>query len=253
MSPTSCSRLNHPMPWPEIEARLRQVGQWEGELRHTTKDGREVFVSVRQQLIVGTDGVERVLETNRDITERRRSEQALLRSEKLASVGRMASTIAHEINNPLETIGHAVYLAFTDPETPVKAKSYLELATQELERVTHITKQTLAFNREDKKPTLIDLRTSVDSIVKLFAPRLQARGITVEKRYAEVGCIRAIGGEIQQVISNLLSNSMDATPKQGKIRLRVSRSAGRNGSRLVRFTIADTGTGIPPRTVKEDL
>ena len=93
-----------------------------------------------------------------------------MRSEKLASVGRMASTIAHEINNPLETIGHAVYLALTDPKTSQQAKSYLELATQELDRVTHITKQTLAFNREEKTPTLIDLRTSVDSVVKLYAP-----------------------------------------------------------------------------------
>ncbi len=163
----------------------------------------------------------------------------------------MASTIAHEINNPLETIGHAVYLALTDPETSPKAKSYLELATQELDRVTHITKQTLAFNREDRTPALIDLRTSVDSVVKLFAPRLAARGITVERRYAKVESIRAGGGEIQQVISNLISNSMDATPNQGKIQFRVSRSIGKNGSRLVRFTIADTGSGITPERLKK--
>jgi signal transduction histidine kinase len=186
-----------------------------------------------------------------EITEHMRAEKALLRSEKLASVGRMASTIAHEINNPLETVGHAVYLALTDPGTSQQAKSYLDLAVKELERVTHITKQTLAFNREDKTPTLIDLRASVDSIVKLYAPRLKSRGITVEKRYAEVECIRAGGGEIQQVISNLLSNSMDATPSHGRIELRVSRSSGSNGSRLVRFTIADTGSGIPPEQLKQ--
>jgi signal transduction histidine kinase len=109
----------------------------------------------------------------------------------------------------------------------------------------------LAFNREDKTPTLIDLRESVDSLVKLFAPRLQARGITVVKRYAEVECIRAGGGEIQQLISNLLSNSMDATPNQGRIELRVSHAKGRNGSRLARFTIADTGSGIPPAQLKK--
>jgi PAS domain S-box-containing protein len=244
-------RTDHPVPWPEIVARLHQFGQWEGELRHITKEGREVLVSARKQLIVGADGVERVLETNRDITERKRAQEALLRGEKLASVGRMASTIAHEINNPLETIGHAVYLALTDPGISGQAKSYLDLATQELERVTHITKQTLAFNREDKTPALIDLRASADSIVKLFAPRLKSRGITVEKRYAEVGCIRAGGGEIQQIISNLLSNSMDATPNHGKIVFRVSRSIGRNGFRLVRFTIADTGSGIPAERLKQ--
>jgi len=185
-----------------------------------------------------------------DITDRKRAEEALIQSEKLASVGRMAAAIAHEINNPLETVGHAVYLAGTDPGTSQKAKSYLDLATQELERIAHITKQTLAFNREDKEPTLVDLRGSVDSILKLFAARLKAKGISVEKRYAEVESIRASGGAIQQIISNLLSNSIDATLNHGKIQLRVSPSMGRNGSRLVRFTIADTGSGIPPGHLK---
>jgi signal transduction histidine kinase len=97
---------------------------------------------------------------------------------------------------------------------------------------------------------LIDLRESADSVLKFFAARLKSREITVEKRYAEVECIRAIGGEIRQVISNLLSNSMDAMPNHGKIQFRLSRSIGRNEARLVRFTIADTGSGIPPEQLK---
>ena len=231
---------------------IRGERDWhEIEKRYIHRDGSPVWVHITSSVVKDGSGhpLYRVAIVQ-DITERKRAEEALLRAEKLASVGRMASTIAHEINNPLETIGHAVYLALTDPETSPKAKSYLELAVQELERVTHITKQTLAFHRVDKTPTLIDLRASVDSILKLFAPRLQARGITVVKRYAEVECIRAGGGEIQQVISNLLSNSMDAVPNHGKIQFRVSRSVGRNGSRLIRFTIADTGSGIPPERLK---
>jgi PAS domain S-box-containing protein len=184
--------------------------------------------------------------TMTDITERKRAEEALLRSEKLASVGRMAATIAHEINNPLETVGHAVYLALTDPATSQQAKLYLDMAVQELDRVTHITRQTLAFHRESNTPTLVDLRESVDSVLRLFAPRLESRGITVERRYPEVDRILAFDGEIRQVISNLLSNSMDAVPNHGRIHFRLSRWSGKNGSPRIRFTIADTGSGIPP-------
>ena len=243
--------------WPVLGADERPVGvmiqvtETARFHQQATAMNQELLLSVvRQHELTAVE--ERLnAQLQLEITEHMRAEKALLRSEKLASVGRMASTIAHEINNPLETVGHAVYLALTDPGTSQQAKSYLDLAVKELERVTHITKQTLAFNREDKTPTLIDLRASVDSIVKLYAPRLKSRGITVEKRYAEVECIRAGGGEIQQVISNLLSNSMDATPSHGRIELRVSRSSGSNGSRLVRFTIADTGSGIPPEQLKQ--
>ena len=214
------------------------------------KDGRQLTVEAHGQTGAYRDRTLRYTAI-RDITERKRAEAALIQSEKLASVGRMASSIAHEINNPLETIGHAVYLAATDPGTSPQAKSYLELATQELERVTHITKQTLAFHREKRTSSLIDLRESVDGALRLFAPRMNARGISVEKRYAEVDRVTASRGEVHQVISNLLSNSMDAVPNNGKIYLCLARSIGKNGSAGVRFTIADTGSGIAPERLKK--
>ncbi|PSH03388.1 MAG: hypothetical protein CXZ00_12575 [Acidobacteria bacterium] len=175
-----------------------------------------------------------------DITDRKRAQEALIRSEKLASVGRMASTIAHEINNPLETIGNVIYLVSTNPDVPSSVKGYLDIAVQELERVTHISRQTLAFHRGTSTPTLMDLRESIDSITEIFAGRLESRRITVRKRCPDVGMIRAIACEIQQVISNLLSNSLDATPENGRIEFHLSRTNGK-----IRFTIADTGSGIP--------
>ena len=181
-----------------------------------------------------------------DITERKRAEDAIIRTEKLASVGRMASTIAHEINNPLETIGQSVYLAMTDSSISQEAKSYLEIAVDQLERVAHITKQTLAFHRDQSTPQNLDLGELADSILRLFSARLEARGVTVEKRYAELAPIKAFGGEIRQVISNLISNSMDAVPDHGRIHLRVAHSSGANDARWVRFVIADTGSGILP-------
>jgi PAS domain S-box-containing protein len=203
------------------------------------------FLSRAVPLFDSQGRVVRWFGTNTDISAQKQAEEALLRSEKLASVGRMASSIAHEINNPLETIGHAVYLASTDSGISEQGKSYLNMAVQELERVTHITRQTLAFHRENRTPMPIDLRECIDSALKLFANRLRSREITVETRYLEVERVTAHSGEIRQVIANLISNSMDAVPRQGKILLRLSRSIAKDGSRLVRFTIGDTGSGIP--------
>ena len=233
-----------------ISAALESAFPRGQEVRLRLQEGESVSLLLSSGQIAGPTGVIGCVLTLTDITERKRAELALLQSEKLASVGRLASTIAHEINNPLETMGHALYLAMTDPGTPQTAKAYLEMAVQELERVTHITRQTLAFHRK-QVATVIDLRASVDDVFKMFSARLKSRGISVEKRYAEVGEITAVGGEVRQIISNLLSNSMDAVPKGGKIYLRLSRATVNGGSQAVRFTIADTGAGILPEQLKK--
>ena len=215
------------------------------EVRLVRNNGQTVPLLLTAAPIQSPTGILGCVLTMTDITDRKKAEGALIRSEKLASVGRMASTIAHEINNPLETIGNVIYLAMTDPGTSPAAKSFLEVAVQELDRVNHIARQTLAFHRETSTPALIDLRESIDSTLKLFAGRLEARNITVARRYAEIGRIRAFGGEIQQVISNLLANSMDAMPNHGRIEIRLSQTLS-NGTEKVRLAIADTGSGISP-------
>ena len=215
------------------------------EVRLVRNNGQTVPLLLTAAPIHSATGILGCVLTMTDITDRKKAEGALIRSDKLASVGRMASTIAHEINNPLETIGNVIYLAMTDPGISPSAKSFLEVAVQELDRVNHIARQTLAFHRETSAPALIDLRASIDTTLKLFAGRLEARNITVARRYAEVGRIRAFGGEIQQVISNLLANSMDAMPNHGRIEIRLSRTLS-SGTEKVRLAIADTGSGISP-------
>ena len=239
------SRLLHPedaqREIPAWKQCIRTGSIWDSESRMRGADGkwhpilsRGVPVRDDRGQIVCWTGI------NLDIGRLKEAERALVRSEKLASVGRMASTIAHEINNPLETIGNVVYLAMTDPALPAGAKAHLEIAVQELERINHITRQTLAFHRETSTPTAVDLRTSLDTVLRLFEARLRSRRITVKRRYHNPVCITAFGGEIQQVISNLLSNAMDATPERGRIEFRLSRTA----EGKTRFTIADTGSGI---------
>jgi signal transduction histidine kinase len=179
-----------------------------------------------------------------DITNRKQAEQALIRSEKLASAGRMAATVAHEINNPLEAIGNAVYLAWMDKSISKDAKANLDIAVHELQRVAHLAQRTLGFYREYTIPAQIDLRSTVDSVVDLFTPRLNSRGIAIEKRYAEVETINAVDGEMRQIVSNLVSNSLDAMERNGRILLRIKAPA--NGRPSIRLIIADTGTGIAP-------
>lgn len=181
-----------------------------------------------------------------DVTTSKTIESALLRSEKLASVGRLASTIAHEINNPLETIGQSIYLALTDPGITEEGKRYLELATQELERAALITRQTLAFSREASSPTLIDLRERVQDVLRLFSPRFHARGIQIQTRYRPAKQILALASELRQIFANLLSNSLDAIPAKGKVYVRIAGGTGPGGMPRVRAVVADTGAGIAP-------
>jgi signal transduction histidine kinase len=187
-----------------------------------------------------------------DITVRKRTEEALLRSEKLATVGRMAATIAHEINNPLETITNAVFLASLDPALSPDTRQMLDLASSELERVAHITRQALGFYRGNAAPTQVDTRELVDGVLDLFAPKLRGKNITVERLYHDrVPPIEAIAGEIRQIVSNFISNSIDAVAHGGRIAVRISPAFSMNGKGRVHMSFADNGTGIAPEHLKQ--
>ena len=179
-----------------------------------------------------------------NITDRKLAELALLQSEKLASVGRMASTIAHEINNPLEAVGNLLFLAQNSPQVTPEIKSHLDRAVEELDRVSHITQQALAFHRDANAPTVVDLREIIDSVLNLFASRLKAKDITAVTRYHGGTSILAMKGEIRQVVANLVSNCLDAVAGNGKIEIRATEAKGRGGAPRVRFSVADTGWGI---------
>jgi PAS domain S-box-containing protein len=216
------------------------------EHRVPLPDGSFRWVTLRGRPICDAKGAPlRLVGIAMDTTARKQAEQALIRSEKLASAGRMAATVAHEINNPLAAVTYAVYLANSDPSLSAQARNNLQIAAQELERATELTKRTLGFYRERTTPSCFDLRESVDSVLNLFSPKLESAGIGVEKRYAEIGPISGVSGEIRQIVTNLLSNSIDALVGRGKIYLRIAPFT-KAGSRFARLTIADTGTGIAP-------
>jgi PAS domain S-box-containing protein len=182
----------------------------------------------------------------RDITQRKKTERALQMTERLASVGRLAATVAHEINNPLEAVINLVYLA-RRASSLHDSRRFLGMAEEELERVSHLTRQTLGFYRETRGATHFRLGEIVTSLLSVFASRTRNRGIVLSPEIESDVELYAVPGEIRQVVANLLSNSIDALDDGGQVRIRVSLATQWTGDPThgVRLTVADTGSGIP--------
>lgn len=181
------------------------------------------------------------------LARRRKTEEALLRSEKLAVAGRLAASIAHEINNPLESVTNLLYLIGTCSNLD-EAKIYAATATDELARVSEIAIHTLKFFRQLSKPTSVYLTELVDSALVLYQARLVSACITVQKDFRSCPPITAMAGELRQVIVNMIGNALDAMRGGGTLNIRIDH--GReysNGSRSgMRLTIGDSGSGISP-------
>ena len=183
-----------------------------------------------------------------DIDERKRVEESLRRSEKLAATGRLAATIAHEINNPLEAVTNLLYLIETLPGLDAEAQGYANAAQQQLSRVAHITRQTLAFYREARQPQPVALKQLMESIVSLYRGKAELKNVHIEQDLRFEGDILGFTSQVAQVVSNLFLNALEACPPEGKIcvRLYPSREWGNSRKPGVRIVIADNGTGIPP-------
>jgi PAS domain S-box-containing protein len=181
-----------------------------------------------------------------DITARKQAEQALLRAEKLASLGRMAATISHEINNPLEAVTNLLFLARSTGDVPDLVRERLDTADAELNRIAHITRQSLGFYREANAPTVTSIPDLLNSCFDLLRAKIEAKRAEIRKEWQGDVKVTAVAGELRQVLSNLLANSLDAIGTRGKIRVRVSEQRGWNapGQSSVRITIVDNGPGI---------
>jgi signal transduction histidine kinase len=174
------------------------------------------------------------------------AERALRESEKLAIAGRMAASIAHEINNPLATITNLLYLGATANDLAA-IKRYLTMAQQEMARVTAITNHTLQFYRHVAHPAPVKITEVLDSVLVLFHSRLTSAGIKIEKDYRQVVPVLGLSGELRQLLANLIGNSLDAMRFGGKLTVRVRNATDfATGRKGVRVVIADTGMGIGP-------
>ncbi len=189
--------------------------------------------------------------TTEDIEERKRAEQALMQSEKLAAVGRLASSIAHEINNPLEAVTNLIYLARQKAQAP-EARGYLECAELELRRVSAIVNQTLRFHRQSTRPQSVSCHELMVSVLSIFQGRFLNANIRVESRNRASESVQCFEGEIRQVLSNLVANAIDAMqPHGGRLLVRCREAIyWKTGRRGVAFTIADTGSGMDRQTMQ---
>ncbi|MDE1155391.1 MAG: ATP-binding protein [Acidobacteriaceae bacterium] len=196
--------------------------------------------------LYGPDGKEVVglSGTVQDITARKTQEATLRQSEKLAATGRLAATIAHEINNPLEAVTNLIYLCKTDPVVPPAIQKLLETADSELARVSQIAQQTLGFYRETALPGQVNLNKVIRDVVELFSRKLTSKKMTSDVSLEDELKVIGLQGEIKQVFSNLLVNAVDASATGTAIRIRGHKTI-QQGVPGVSLLIVDQGAGIP--------
>ncbi len=189
-----------------------------------------------------------------DITNRRKTEAALMRSEKLAAVGRLAASIAHEINNPLESVTNLLYLARTSIDQS-EIRDYLSTADRELRRVGAITSQTLRFHKQASNPTEVTCDELVEDVLSIYHGRIVNSRVRVERRMRTTRPVLCFEGEIRQVLNNLVGNAIDALHPEGGRLLLQSREGvdWRTGRRGLQITVADSGPGMSSQTAAKAM
>jgi len=219
------------------------------ETVRVTKSGERLDVSLTISPLKDQNGrVIGAAKIARDITQRKKTEEALRMSDKLATTGRLAATVAHEINNPLESVVNLVYLAKSQKDLPENVREYLLAAEEELDRVSQLTRQALGFYREKTAATTIRVAPILSQLRTVFSPKTTNKRIDLQIEVDQDPEIVAVPGELRQLFANLLSNSIDAVPVDGTIRVRISQARDFDGSGVsgTRVTIADSGPGIDP-------
>jgi PAS domain S-box-containing protein len=240
----------------EVPAMLTRLRRGESIQHYETlrlrKDGQPVEVSLGISPIETSPGVVIGASTiARDITERNRAADALRKTEKFAASGRLAGTIAHEINNPLEAITHLLYLLERNSSLDPQAQEYARLASEEVNRVAHIARQALGFYREAAAPVAVNISDLIDSVVHLYKAGAQNKGVTLEAQLETEATVPAYPGEMRQVFSNLVVNAVDAVDRGGTVKVRVKHGRDWRSKALgIRVLVSDNGPGIPPAVRK---
>lgn len=245
----------HPAPWVEIEAAMRKHGYWEGELRHRAKDGHEVTVSARHQLVLGTDGIERVLETNRDITDRKRAEEALAAAKTAAEAAneaksRFLANISHELRTPMNAILGMIDVALpkaTDPtvlDCLETAKESADLLLALLNGLLDSAK--IESGKLELEEAPFSLRRMLEQIASVLSVRANEKGLRFSYHVRDETPDAVIGDQmrLQQVLMNMGGNAVKFTAR-GNVQVVVRNLPDESAARL-EFAVRDTGIGISP-------
>jgi PAS domain S-box-containing protein len=240
----------HPEDRERVRGAINQAlcdgSEFEISMRVTNQAGEMVWVATRGQAFMAGGRPVRVAGVIMDVTARKQAEEWLQRSEKLAMIGRLAASIAHEINNPLESVTNLLYLIERQPGLGSPAREYARLASEELSRVSHVSRQTLGFYRESSSAVAVSLSVLLDDVVRLCARKLHARRIVVRREYRLHQEVELYPNEIRQVFSNLLMNAFEASYEGGVIIVRTERAVDWRQPQVrgIRIVVADCGHGI---------
>ena len=177
-----------------------------------------------------------------------RSQEQLIQAEKLAATGRLAASIAHEINNPLQAIHNCLHLVARRPLEEDKARYYLNMAQEEVQRLMTIVQRTLDFYRPSKgREVLADVNSLVESVLALANKRLEHGRIKIQRRLSpDVPRLQVVADQITQVFLNLVINAVEAMPDGGELTISTQH---RDGQVYIRF--GDTGPGVNPDQAKK--
>jgi len=229
----------------EILSKLRagqRIDHYETVRRR--KNGERIDVSITVSPIKNEAGV--VIGASkiaRDISDKKRVARLVMQAEKMAATGRMAAAIAHEINNPLEALMNLIFLARTSSPEQSPVSQLLLTAEEELERVTHIARQTLGYYKDTEGPAHVHLHELLAKVLHIYGPRLRAKEIAIDTQFNDLQKIPVNRGEILQVFSNVIANAIDAMPQGGTL-CAVTRTTSEEPGNGVEVVIKDNGSGI---------
>jgi PAS domain S-box-containing protein len=215
------------------------------ETRRMKKNGQIIDISLTVSPIKDDNG--RVIGGSkivRDISERKAAEIALIEKEKLAATGRLAATLAHEVNNPLESIMNLSFIIAHDEHLPRSLAPYAEMLLKEVQRAGDITRQTLGYYRNAKLSGEVDVVETIQHVIGAKQKKLNEKRIKVETEFKSSIPVIGYAGELRQVFENLIENAIDALSEGGKLRVRTHLQ-GTPGAERIAVSICDTGTGIP--------
>jgi signal transduction histidine kinase len=236
-------------------AKVKRLDRIVGMANHTVlirKDGTELNVSDSGAPIRNKNGeVIGIVLVFRDITMERKTQDALIANEKLAVAGRLAATIAHEIHNPLDSVSNLLYL-MRNGATPEESRQFMDMAEQELARVTQISRSMLGLYRESKAPVVTDLKEMLQEILLLMERRFIELNVMVSAHMPQTVSVLAFPAELRQVFTNLITNAAEAASPGGRVEVSITpdnASTDATGQKILpgaTVTITDDGAGIRP-------